>query len=413
MSNPAITHSDIQYMTRALQLAEQGLYTTTPNPRVGCVLVKAGHIVGEGFHLRAGLGHAEVNALAAANTQAQNATAYVTLEPCNHQGRTGPCSQALIDAGVSEVVYGMQDPNPKVAGQGLQRLKDAGITVRGPVLEQQAQALNPGFIKRMLTGLPYVRCKLAMSLDGRTAMASGQSQWITGSAAREDVQTLRARSCSIITGSATVLADNPALTVRSPRIIEAVAQATKTLNENAQNIRQPLRVVVDSQLRTPLNAQILHNPSHTVFASAQPANSHGEASVWCLPCHNKPTVDLIALIKKLGQLQHNEVLIEAGPTLAGAFLQAGLIDEIVVYMAGKLMGSTGKPLFELPISQMSDNIDLTIASISQVGSDWRIVAHPQNAFDQSHNTHYHNACKNNTGPQPSAPIQEPTCSPES
>ena len=215
MSNPAIPHSDIQYMTRALQLAEQGLYTTTPNPRVGCVLVKAGHIVGEGFHIRAGLGHAEVNALAAANTQAQNATAYVTLEPCNHQGRTGPCSQALVDAGVSEVVYGMQDPNPKVAGQGLQRLKDAGITVRGPVLEQQAQALNPGFIKRMLTGLPYVRCKLAMSLDGRTAMASGESQWITGPAPRSAVQRLRARSSAVISGADTVLADGARLTVRA------------------------------------------------------------------------------------------------------------------------------------------------------------------------------------------------------
>lgn len=388
-------HIDAQHMARALTLAEQGLYTTTPNPRVGCVLIKAGAVVAEGFHVRAGHGHAEVNALAAAGSQAHGSTAYVTLEPCNHQGRTGPCSQALIDAGIAEVIYGMQDPNPEVAGQGLERLRQAGIRVRGPVLEPQALALNPGFIKRMLTGLPYVRCKLAMSLDGRTAMASGESQWITGSAAREDVQTLRARSCSIITGSGTVLADNPALTVRSP----SIAHAVKALGLNS-HLRQPLRVVVDGKLCTPLDAQILQQPQNTVFASLKNQSTHGNANVWPLVnAANNQHVDLNALISQLGALQHNEVLIEAGPTLAGAFMQAGLIDEIVVYMAGKLMGSTGKPLFELPLSQMRQNIDLTLNSMTQVGNDWRIVAYPHNVkVPYVHNN---------------IPTLEPVCSPES
>ena len=363
-----MTHGDLDSMNRALQLAELGMYTTTPNPRVGCVIVaENGDRVGDGYHLRAGEGHAEVNALTMAGLKARGATAYVTLEPCNHQGRTGPCSQALIDAGITEVVYGMQDPNPLVAGQGLQRLRDAGITVRGPLLEEQAKDLNPGFIKRMLTGRPYVRCKLAMSLDGRTAMASGESHWITGTHAREDVQKLRARSCSIITGAGTVLADDPALTVRSPAL--------------GENPRQPLRVVVDSQLRTPLSATILNTPAHTTFACAQEVSEHGKALVWPLRQHNTTQVDLRALIEKLGDKQHNEVLIEAGPTLAGAFLQTGLIDEIVVYMAGKLMGSTGKPLFELPISEMSNNIELDIVNIQPVGPDWRIIAYPHNTLD--------------------------------
>lgn len=363
-----MTHGDLDSMNRALQLAELGMYTTTPNPRVGCVIVaENGDRVGDGYHLRAGEGHAEVNALTMAGLKARGATAYVTLEPCNHQGRTGPCSQALIDAGITEVVYGMQDPNPLVAGQGLQRLRDAGITVRGPLLEEQAKSLNPGFIKRMLTGRPYVRCKLAMSLDGRTAMASGESHWITGTHAREDVQKLRARSCSIITGAGTVLADDPALTVRSPAL--------------GENPRQPLRVVVDSQLRTPLSATILNTPAHTTFACAQEVLEHGKALAWPLRQHNTTQVDLRALIEKLGDKQHNEVLIEAGPTLAGAFLQTGLIDEIVVYMAGKLMGSTGKPLFELPISEMSNNIELDIVNIQPVGPDWRIIAYPHNTLD--------------------------------
>lgn len=361
MSLNAIAQArDSDFMQQALAQAALGLYSTTPNPRVGCVLVAAtGEVVGQGYHVRAGEGHAEVNALAMAGERARGATAYVTLEPCDHHGRTGPCSQALIDAGVIEVVYAMQDLNPLVAGKGLARLRRAGIAVRGPVLEADAVALNLGFIKRMQTGLPFVRCKLAMSLDGRTAMANGESQWITGPAAREDVQKLRARSCSIITGAATILADNPQLTVRSPAL--------------GANPRQPLRIVVDSRLRTPVDAQIYAAPEHSVVATTQAVNAHGAVAAWQFEGEK---VDLVALVRRLGEQGHNEVLIEAGPTLAGAFLAAGLIDELVVYMAGKLMGSTAKPLFELPLTHMADSIALNISSVQPVGDDWRIIAKP-------------------------------------
>ena len=361
MSLNAIAQArDSDLMQQALQLAAQGLYTTTPNPRVGCVLVAAtGEVVGQGYHVRAGEGHAEVNALAMAGERAKGATAYVTLEPCDHHGRTGPCSQALIDAGVIEVVYAMQDPNPLVAGKGLARLRRAGVAVRGPVCEAEAVALNPGFIKRMQTGLPFVRCKLAMSLDGRTAMANGESQWITGPTAREEVQKWRARSCSIITGASTVLADNPQLTVRSPTL--------------GANPRQPLRIVIDSQLRTPVDAHIYAAPEQSVVVTTQAVKAHGAVKAWQF---DGKKVDLAALIRRLGELGHNEVLIEAGPTLAGAFLAAGLIDELVIYMAGKLMGSTAKPLFELPLAHMADSIALNIISVEPVGDDWRVTAKP-------------------------------------
>jgi diaminohydroxyphosphoribosylaminopyrimidine deaminase/5-amino-6-(5-phosphoribosylamino)uracil reductase len=361
MSLNAIAQArDSDFMQQALAQAALGLYSTTPNPRVGCVLVAAtGEVVGQGYHVRAGEGHAEVNALAAAGERARGATAYVTLEPCDHHGRTGPCSQALIDAGVAEVVYAMQDLNPLVAGKGLARLRRAGIAVRGPVLEAEAVALNLGFIKRMQTGLPYVRCKLAMSLDGRTAMANGESQWITGPAAREDVQKLRARSCSIITGAGTVLADNPLLNVRSLAL--------------GANPRQPLRIVIDSQLRTPTDAQIYAAPEQTVVATTQPVNLHGAVTAWSL---DGEKVDLAALIRRLGEQGHNEVLIEAGPALAGAFMVAGLIDELVVYMAGKLMGSTARPLVDLPLAHMADSIALNISAVQPVGDDWRIIAKP-------------------------------------
>lgn len=368
-----LTHSDLDAMSRALQLAERGLYTTTPNPRVGCVIVSEnGDIVGEGFHLRAGEPHAEINALNMAGNHADGATVYVTLEPCNHHGRTGPCTEALISAGVQHVIYAMQDPNPKVAGQGLARLKEAGIKVSGPILEDEARAINPGFIKRMQSGRPYVRCKLAMSLDGRTAMASGESQWITGTSAREDVQRLRARSCSIITGAGTVLADNPSLTVRTP--------------EAGINPRQPLRIVLDSRLRIPADAKITQPAGSTVIASSIHTEQHAGCPIWELPADNEaqPEVDLRKLLERLGTLEHNEVLIESGPTLAGAFLQAGLIDELVIYMAGKLMGSTGRPLFELPLKNLSEHIGLAINEIKHVGDDWRIIAQPNNTLDPIH-----------------------------
>jgi diaminohydroxyphosphoribosylaminopyrimidine deaminase/5-amino-6-(5-phosphoribosylamino)uracil reductase len=347
------------WMGQALKLAELGINTTTPNPAVGCVLIGAdGNLVGQGYHQQAGGPHAEVFALREAGDKARGATAYVTLEPCNHQGRTGPCSQALIDAGVHRVVYAMQDPNPLVCGQGLARLRAAGIQVIGPILETQARKLNRGFIKRMTQGRPFLTCKLAMSLDGRTAMANGDSKWITGNAAREDVQTLRARSCAIITGIGTVLADDPSLTWRSNRP-EGVT-------------RQPLRIVLDRELKTPVNAAILQQPGTTWLVSPQaaPAASPLADRVQQLPD------DLSAVLDWLGRLGCNQVLLEAGARLAGQFLAAGLIDELVVYMAPTLLGSNARALFDLPLELMSEQVPLTINSISPVGCDWKIIATP-------------------------------------
>jgi diaminohydroxyphosphoribosylaminopyrimidine deaminase/5-amino-6-(5-phosphoribosylamino)uracil reductase len=356
--------TDREFMTRALQLAEKGLYTTPPNPRVGCVLVDSVHqrIVGEGYHRKAGEGHAEVNALRDAGEAAKGATAYVTLEPCSHTGKTGPCSDALLSAGVARVVYAMEDPNPLVAGRGLARLRAAGVQVDGPLLQEQAESLNPGFIKRMRTGLPWVHCKLAMSLDGRTAMASGESQWITGPAARADVQRLRARSCAIITGTGTVLRDDPAMTVRDPAI-EMLG-------------RQPLRVIVDSEQRTPFNARIFQQPGRTCLASRQPNQGYPDADVWPLAAADG-RVDLRQLLHKLAADEaSNEVMIEAGAVLAGRFFQEGLIDELRIYMAGTLLGDLAKPLLVLPFDRMADAQHVHITDIRAVGEDWRITARP-------------------------------------
>lgn len=357
--------SDEHWMARACELAEQGLFTTSPNPRVGCILVDPlGQALSEGFHAHAGGPHAEIVALTQAGARAKDATVYVTLEPCNHYGKTGPCTEALIRAGVRELVYGMEDPNPLVGGQGLQRLRDAGIQVRGPVLDAQVRALNPGFDKRMRTGLPYVRCKMAMSLDGRTAMASGESQWITGPEARGQGQYWRARSCAIVTGVGTVLADNPALTVRDPRF--------------GATPRQPLRVVVDTRGRTPADAKVLTGPGRAVLAQGQanpfPVGAH---IVWALP-QASGKLDLQALVQRLGEEQCNEVLVEAGPALMGSFLQAGLVDELILFVAPKLLGNTAQPLLVWPISQLQDAAQLQIDSITPVGADWCIRARPLN-----------------------------------
>ncbi|HEY6529934.1 MAG TPA: bifunctional diaminohydroxyphosphoribosylaminopyrimidine deaminase/5-amino-6-(5-phosphoribosylamino)uracil reductase RibD [Cellvibrionaceae bacterium] len=350
---------DEYWMSKALELAALGQRTTTPNPAVGCILVSSeGLIVGQGYHRLAGGPHAEVHALTEAGPKACGATAYVSLEPCNHHGRTGPCSQALIDAGVKRVVYAMQDPNPQVCGQGLERLRAAGVEVVGPCLEVEARLLNRGFIKRMTDGRPFVTCKLAMSLDGRTAMANGESQWITGAAAREDVQALRARSCAIITGVGTVLADNPSLTWR--------------MNRPEGVTRQPMRIVLDRHLHTPPSAAILQQPGTTWIISnlEAPANSTLEPFIKHLP-DNLP-----ALMNWLASEGCNQVLLEAGAKLAGAFLAAGLIDELVVYLAPTLMGSSALPLFDLPIEHMSERVPLKIQSICSIGDDWKIQAIP-------------------------------------
>lgn len=355
------------YMARAIVLAKQGLYSTAPNPRVGCVLVKDGRIVGEGFHVRAGEGHAEVNALRAAAEQARGATAYVTLEPCSHFGRTPPCADGLINAGVSEVICAMQDPNPLVAGNGFNKLRAAGITVHSGVLEEQARALNPGFIKRMQTGLPFVRIKMASSLDGRTAMQSGESQWITGPAARADVQKFRARSSAIICGVDSVVLDDPALTVRAAEL--------KLSAEEAAPAQQPLRVVLDSQGRMPVSAKLLQQAGHTLLVgiTGREYAPIANAERICLAADASGRVDLNALLLELAKRQCNEVLVETGATLAGAFIDAGLCDEIVHYMAPCLMGSAARPVFALPFNTMAERLLVQIQDVRQVGTDVRFT----------------------------------------
>ena len=360
------TSDDYRYMARALQLAERGLYTTDPNPRVGCVLVRDGGVVGEGWHERAGEPHAEAHALRAAGERARGATAYVTLEPCCHHGRTPPCSEALIAAGVTRVVVAMQDPNPRVAGNGLAQLQAAGIATASGLLAAEAGALNPGFAMRMRHGRPYVRCKLAMSLDGRTAMAGGESKWITGEHARADVQRLRARSSAIVTGIGTVLADDPALTARLP---EGVT-------------RQPLRVVLDHALRTPPRARLLRAPGATLIVGTRQDTAPREALLAAgaeivLLHAPQGRMALAEVLEVLAAREINEVLLECGATLAGAFLHSGLIDELVIYMAPALMGDGARGLFHLPgLERMDQKLALDVRDIRKVGVDWRITAVP-------------------------------------
>jgi diaminohydroxyphosphoribosylaminopyrimidine deaminase/5-amino-6-(5-phosphoribosylamino)uracil reductase len=353
-------------MARALRLAERGLLTTAPNPRVGCVLVRDGAVVGAGWHERTGGPHAEINALQQAGPRAAGATAYVTLEPCCHHGRTPPCTEALLAAGVVRVVAAMEDPNPRVAGMGLAALRDAGIDTAAGLLAAAAECLNAGFVMRMRQGRPWVRCKLAMSLDGRTAMTSGESRWITGEAARSDVQQLRARSDAIMTGIGTVLADDPSLTVR--------------IDGMDDGFRQPLRVILDSQLRTPPDAKLLDLPGETLIvtgtvdAGNEARLTRSGVRVVPLPLQDGQ-LDLPAVLQYLGTLQVNEVHLEAGATLCGALMQAGLLDELVIYMAPHLMGDAARGLFALPgLEQMAQRIRLSINDIRAVGDDWRITA---------------------------------------
>lgn len=370
----AFTPADEAFMNRALALAERGLYTTDPNPRVGCVLVRDGEVIGEGYHVRAGEGHAEVNAVAAAGGKAQGATAYVTLEPCSHYGRTPPCAELLIKQGVSRVVCGMVDPNPQVGGRGIKMLQQAGIQAEAGLFAERAAALNPGFIKRMEQQLPLVRLKLAMSVDGRTAMASGESQWITGAEARSDVQRLRARSSAVVTGINSILVDDSSLTVRANELNLPEA------DEIAK--RQPRRVVLDSQLRLPLEAKILRQPGttsiHTLNSSSvrRMALEQTGAEVVAYPTSGS-RLDLRAVLKHLAlEDQCNEVLVECGATLAGSFIAAGLVDELVTYVAPKLLGSDARPLLRLPLSRMAEQISLQLDDVSRLGDDLRLTWHP-------------------------------------
>jgi len=368
--------SDHNYMARALRLAEKGLWSTDPNPRVGCVIVRDGEIVGEGWHQVAGEPHAEIYALRMAKEKSVGATCYVTLEPCCHHGRTPPCTDALIKAGITRVVVAMTDPNPLVSSKGIEQLLKAGIIVNTGVLSHEAEQLNAGFFKRMRYNRPYIRCKLAMSLDGRTAMASGESQWITSQDARRDVQCLRARSSAIMTGAGTVLADNPLLTVRE-------AELPCHLYLKLTPIKQPLRVIIDTHLSMPINARMLSLPGKTLIFTASSNETlkvmleKAGAQVIPLPGRERE-VDLKAMCRVLAEkYEVNELLMETGATLGGSMLRAGLIDELVIYMAPMLLGNKARGLFNLPeIEQLDQNISLDIKDIRAVGCDWRIVAHP-------------------------------------
>ncbi len=366
--------ADITYMQRCLELAQMGKYSARPNPAVGSVIVNNQAVVGEGWHEKAGQEHAEIMALKNAAADAKGSTVYVTLEPCSFTGKTGPCCDALIEAGIHRLVYGMVDPNPKVAGKGLEKLMAAGITVDGPVLEQESSALNPGFIKNMLQGLPYLRCKLAMSLDGRTAMASGESKWITGAAAREDVQRYRAVSGAVITGIETIIADDPGLEVRNDIL----------------HCDQPLRVIVDSQLRISPQAKTLHRPGNVLVVTAISrdqviAEKHqaiANDNVTILSCANdKGRIDLEKLLRILAsEYQCNDLLLESGAELAGAMLSCGLVDEVLTYIAPKLLGSDARPLFSLPgMTTMSDQFELEFLDVVMLGKDCRMRSRVINA----------------------------------
>jgi len=360
------TGSDSGWMAQALQLAEQGLYRTSPNPRVGCVLVADEKIVGSGWHQRTGEPHAEVYALREAGDKTRGATAYVTLEPCSHQGRTPPCADALIAADVARVVVAVQDPNPNVAGQGIAKLRAAGIVVECGLMEAAARELNVGFFARMTRGTPWVRSKIAMSLDGRTALANGVSQWITGEAARLDVQHWRARSCVVLTGIDTVLADDARLNVR-----DIVTE------------RQPLRVVLDSRLRLPTTARILQDRNALIYTAINDAEKiaaleKSGATVCVLP-GGSGQVDLLAMLRDLAQRGCNEVLLEAGSTLNGAMLRDGWVDELVMYVAPQLLGDGARGMGQLgELVSLDQRINLKWQDVRQVGNDLRITVKVEN-----------------------------------
>jgi diaminohydroxyphosphoribosylaminopyrimidine deaminase/5-amino-6-(5-phosphoribosylamino)uracil reductase len=359
--------ADREHMTQALRLAENGQYDTKPNPSVGCVLVKDGRVIGTGWTAPAGGPHAERRALAEAGAEARGATVYTTLEPCSHLGRTGPCTRALIEAGVARVVYAGSDPNPLAAG-GARELAAAGIEVRGGLLEAAAEPLNRGFFARMRRGRPWVRCKVAASLDGRTALANGASRWITGPAARADVHRWRARAGAVLTGSGTVLADDPALTARRE---EAGI-------DSALGIKQPLRVVVDSGLRTPPAAKLFALEGDVLVFTARgsggAALEGAGARIERVPSAGEHC-DLVAVLARLAALEVNDVWVEAGAGLNGALLAAGLIDELIVYLAPKLLGASARGMFAVPeLAALADAWELAIEDVRPVGADWRICA---------------------------------------
>lgn len=360
----SFSSADHGFMARALRLARRGLYSTTPNPRVGCVIVKDGHIIGEGWHQKAGMPHAEINALGkvGAGDAATGATAYVSLEPCSHFGRTPPCADALIAAGIVRVVAAMLDPNPQVAGQGLAKLSSAGIAVASGLLETEATELNIGFVSRMTRGRPWLRLKVAASLDGKTALSNGVSQWITEPDARRDAHAWRARSCAVLTGIGTIKDDNPRLTVRE-----------------VPTTRQPLRVVIDSRLETPLDAAVLKGGNVLIAAACDDAERAAAlracgAEIVILP-NVQGKVELADLLQELGRRGINEVLAEAGTRLNGSLLREGCVDELLIYQAPMLMGDSARGMFGLmELTELAGATRLNIIERRVIGADFRIRA---------------------------------------
>ena len=365
--------NDYFWMAKAIQLAQQGRFTTSPNPRVGCVIVDENNqLLGQGYHIQAGTPHAEVHALRQASNArpqgAKGATAYVTLEPCSHFGRTPPCAVALVEAKVERVVIAMTDPNPNVCGSGISILQEAGIEVVSEVMAAEAAALNPGFIKRMLTGRPFVRVKLGISLDGKIALQNGVSKWITGAEARRDVQQYRAQSCVVLTGSGTVQADNPSLLVR-----EKEAQFEKY---PLDHIRQPARVVVDSKSKLSRD-YTLFNDGNITFTATSQAHPDTATQHYLQLDEKDGKLNLHSLMSALGDKQYNEVWVEAGPGLAGALLQEGLVDELICYQAPKLLGDKGVSMVNLPaFTSLNECISLSLIENRQVGNDIKLIFRP-------------------------------------
>lgn len=377
MNNNNLDCFDEIYLSKALQLAKKGRFTTMPNPNVGCVIVKDNHIVGEGYHIKAGENHAEINALRVAGKLARGATVYVTLEPCSHYGRTPPCTTALIESGIRRIVIAMLDPNPHVTGQGIRVLKKAGIVVRHSMMLSEAESINKGFLKRTRTGLPWIKLKLASSLDGRSAMFSGESKWITSVQSRQDVQCFRAESDVILSTASTVLADNPRLNVRWSFFPEEIKRIY-----TSDQIRQPLRVIIDSANRVLPTHRVIQNPGKVLLARIKKDSLHWPESVeqLLIPTVNQfgnETLSLLELIKVLSCFEINNIWVEAGPTLSGALIDIGLIDELILYQSIKFLGSNSKPLCLLPnIKKLKDAKTFKLIDIRNIGTDIRLTLQP-------------------------------------
>ncbi|SCC12304.1 bifunctional diaminohydroxyphosphoribosylaminopyrimidine deaminase/5-amino-6-(5-phosphoribosylamino)uracil reductase RibD [Gilliamella intestini] len=365
----AICNKDHFYMQQAIDLAKLGRFTTTPNPNVGCVIVKDDQIIGKGYHQKAGEPHAEVHALKMAGDEAIGATAYVTLEPCSHFGRTPPCADALIKAGIIRVVIAMQDPNPNVAGNGIKRLKEAGIDVTIGVLTEQAEAINKGFLKRMRTGLPYVQLKLAVSLDGKIAMASGESKWITSNKAREDVQQFRAQASCILSTRATVQADNASLTVRYYQLPDEIKKIYLP-----EKIRQPIRVILDSQDQLIGTENIFNQPGETWIVRKKDSLIAKQNTKLIIESSSCKQINLSKLFALLAEKQINSVWVEAGAHLAGALIEQDLVDELIIYYAPKLLGHNALDMCILPnLQKLSLAPQFEFESIAMVGDDLRVI----------------------------------------